>query len=49
MQKMAKIFQKKSKLIDFDNHKAAKHAAISVDALIVYDMDLHFKSEANEA
>ena len=49
MQKMTKTFQKRSRLIDFDNHKAAGHAAVSVDALIVYDMHFHLKSEHIEA
>ncbi len=42
---MTETFQKRSKLIDFGNHKAAKHDAVSVDALIVYDMRFHLKSE----
>ena len=45
---MTKTFQKKSKLIDLADHKAAKHAAVSVDILIVYDMHFHLKSEHTE-
>lgn len=48
MQRMAKTFQKKSKLIDLGNHKAAKNATASVDMLIVYDMDFCLKSELAE-
>ena len=49
MQKMTKTFQKRSKLVDIDNHKAAGHTAVSVYALIVHAMDFHLKSEHTEA
>ena len=33
----------------FGDHRAIKLGAVSVDALILNGIDLHFKSEANEA